>query len=140
MQKKQKTAIYCRTANHSDEAITTQEMALRDYAIKNGYNDVTVYADNGSSSLDLERPAFTKMKTDICDGTVSIVLVKDLSRLARNLFHIRELIHIFHEFEIELVSLSDGGVVDMTGAKELADAFVALAKKNKGKRSKKNRT
>ncbi len=50
------TAIYCRVACKDDDVIFSQERYLRDYARKQGFKNIYVYADNGCNGLDFNRP------------------------------------------------------------------------------------
>lgn len=43
-----------------------------------------VYSDDGYSGTDFERPDFKRMRSDILEGRVNMVVVKDLSRLGRD--------------------------------------------------------
>ena len=42
------------------------------------------YIDNGATGTNFHRPGFQRMLTDIEDGRINCVIVKDLSRLGRN--------------------------------------------------------
>jgi DNA invertase Pin-like site-specific DNA recombinase len=128
------TVIYCRIANGSAEVMAMQLVAMNQYTQMIGYTPYATYCDWNESGATLDRPSMQKLLSDIRAGEVRRIIVKDLSRLARSLFHIHELIHIFVEHGVELISASDGGVVDMTGAIQLADAFLEFARTEQGRR------
>ena len=48
------------------------------------YNLTDIYEDNGISGSSFDRDAFKRMKEDIDDGKINMVLTRDLSRFSRN--------------------------------------------------------
>lgn len=50
----------------------------------NVYNLIDIYQDNGISGASSDRVALKKMKEDIDDGKINMVLTRDLSRFSRN--------------------------------------------------------
>ena len=77
-----KTAIYVRTATKDDVAIKSQIKFCKDVLDD---EDIVVYADNGYSAHDQNRPAFKNMIKDIEDGNVSKVIAYKIDRLCRDL-------------------------------------------------------
>lgn len=57
---------------------------MEDYARKNGFMNLRSYTDDGWSGTNFERPGFKQMLTDIENGLIDTVIVKDMSRLGRN--------------------------------------------------------
>jgi len=84
MPDKLRAAIYCRVAREDQIAITHQETTLRTFAREQGYDNVSVYADNGSNGLSFHQPAFIRMNEDIKAGLIGTVIVNDISRISRN--------------------------------------------------------
>jgi DNA invertase Pin-like site-specific DNA recombinase len=78
------TAIYCRVACKDDDVIACQESMLRQYADNHGYGNIKIYADNGFSGTNLDRPAFKRLHEDIASGIIGVVIVKDIARISRN--------------------------------------------------------
>ena len=82
------TALYCRLS-HEDllkgesMSIQNQRDLLAMYAADNGYTNTKTYADDGYTGTNFNRPAFQEMVSDIEDGLIGTVIVKDLSRLGR---------------------------------------------------------
>ena len=109
------TVLYCRTANSDKSVLESQLKSLYQYGRMNGYEPNTEYCDWNESGLTLDRPSMQKLLADIRAGEVKRIIVKNLSRFSRNLFHINELNHLFCEHDVEVVSVNDGGVIDMTG-------------------------
>ena len=81
-----KVAIYCRVASADQLSLNTQRERLITSAEANGYSDFEVYSDNGFSGFDFERPAFSKLEAAIQAGEIEAVIVRDESRISRNIF------------------------------------------------------
>lgn len=78
------TAIYCRVASADEYAIEAQKEHLCRYAGEHGYGIVEVYADNGYSRLNLDRPGLAALEADVWAEKVQRVIVKDLLRITRD--------------------------------------------------------
>ncbi|MGI6745874.1 MAG: recombinase family protein [Acutalibacteraceae bacterium] len=90
-------AIYCRFSKDDGRAedscsIHTQKMMLEKYCMEQGYPIYEVYADDGYSGLNYERPDFQRLLNDIDSGKVNLVITKDLCRLGQGL-HPDRLLH-----------------------------------------------
>jgi DNA invertase Pin-like site-specific DNA recombinase len=57
---------------------------LQDLALKLGLTNIREYVDDGITGTKRDRKAFVKMQEDITKGEIGVVMVKDLSRLARD--------------------------------------------------------
>ena len=66
------------------ESVTNQKEILRDYCLKNGFNLIDEYVDDGYSGTNFDRPGFIRMIEDIKNQKINLVVVKDLSRLGRD--------------------------------------------------------
>ena len=83
------TALYCRlsrddgTINDSN-SIVNQKKLLQKYAKEHGFGNTRCYVDDGYTGTNFSRPGFQKMLEDIEQGYVSIIIVKDMSRLGRD--------------------------------------------------------
>lgn len=67
-----------------------------------------IYADDGYSGADFDRPDFKRMMADIEAGHVNCVIVKDLSRLGRDYIEAGRLIQrIFPAFSVRFISVTD---------------------------------
>lgn len=79
---------YCRVSTDETDqlhSLQTQKDFFTEYARKNGMNLVHVYSDEGISGTKTKnRTAFNQMMRDAERKIFEIVLIKDVSRLARN--------------------------------------------------------
>ena len=83
------TACYCRLSCDDDldgdsNSIRNQKMLLQKYADENRLRNVKFYVDDGFSGSNFERPDFKRMMSDVEEGRISTVIVKDMSRFGRD--------------------------------------------------------
>ncbi len=83
------TALYCRLSQDDgidmeSNSISNQRKILQEYAHSNGITNTMFFADDGYTGTDFNRPDFQRMEAMIERGEVDTVIVKDLSRFARN--------------------------------------------------------
>jgi len=82
--------IYCRLSKDDNDSkdvsasISTQKDMLIKYVQDRGWTLTRIYADDGYSGVNFERPDFKAMVKDIEDGIINVVITKDVSRLGRN--------------------------------------------------------
>ena len=82
------TAIYCRLSRDDElggdsMSIQNQKSMLTQYAKTSGFLEYAYYVDDGFSGTNYDRPDFKRMISDIENGKIGTVIVKDLSRLGR---------------------------------------------------------
>lgn len=108
------TALYIRLSREDgggreSNSVATQRTILSSYALGAGLLDTKEYVDDGYSGTGTDRPAFRLMQADIDRGLVDTVIVKDLSRLARNSAVANSLIdEYFPLHRVRLISVSEG--------------------------------
>lgn len=83
------TALYERLSRDDELAgesnsIVNQKKMLEKYAKEQGFSNLTHYTDDGWSGTNFERPDWKRLLTDIEDGRIGCVIVKDMSRIGRN--------------------------------------------------------
>ena len=72
--------------------------------IKDGF-----YIDDGISGTTFNRPGFQEMISDIENGLVSVVVVKDMSRLGRDYLKVGYYTEVmFNEYDIHFIAINDG--------------------------------
>ena len=81
-------AAYCRVSTDKDEQIDSlihQKEFFVEYAKRNGHKLFRLYADEGISGTSLKkREEFKRLLLDAELGLFDMVVVKDISRFARN--------------------------------------------------------
>ncbi|MBP2659376.1 MAG: Resolvase domain protein, partial [Firmicutes bacterium] len=86
--RKTKVAAYCRVSTEKEDqlmSLQAQKDFFEEYAVKNSFELVELYADEGISGTKLKnRREFNRMMADAQRGIFDCVYVKDVSRLARN--------------------------------------------------------
>jgi len=136
-------AAYLRISrdDNKDESnsITTQRKLLTDAAKKLGFTNVLFFIDDGITGTKRDRKDFNRMIAELEKGHIGAVMVKDLSRFARD--HIRADLLIeewFPERDIRFIALGDGldtadGEDEFTPFKNLMNEWYArdISKKRK---------
>lgn len=83
-----RAVAYCRVSTSKEEqldSLETQQQFFSDYARKNGYHLIHIYADEGKSGTKMKnRTQLLRMLSDAVQQQYDVVLIKDVSRLARN--------------------------------------------------------
>ena len=120
LNKSYRAAVYLRLSKE-DEDLSIKTDKLESNSIANqkalilhelqSMPDVTlfdIYIDDGFTGLNFERPQFRRMCSDIYDGKVNMVIVKDLSRLGRDYIESgRYVKKIFPSLNVRFVSILD---------------------------------
>ena len=130
------TALYCRLSQDDmlageSNSITNQKDILLKYAKENGFLNPQIYADDGYSGTNFDRPDFQRMKTDIENGKVSTVIVKDLSRLGREYLQTGYYTEMFFpEHDVRFIAIHDNvdtnlGDNDFAPFKNIINEFYA---------------
>ena len=107
-------ALYVRLSRDDDNegdsnSIAHQIAILTKYIKDNNITNYKVYKDDGYSGTNFNRPGFQEMLRDIENGLVSMVVVKDMSRLGRNYLEVGMYTEIrFPEFDVRFVAVNDG--------------------------------
>ena len=79
------TAYYFRAALQTDTLYLDNQMQkLLYHASQNGVAAFALYADNGYSGLNFDRPAFSLMQQDMKNGRLEKIIVVSLDRISRN--------------------------------------------------------
>jgi len=104
--------IYVRESRDENEenieTIETQKGLLLNYALENKLGTVyKIYIDDNVSGTTFDRPGIKELEQDILDGQITLLLVKDLSRLGRNNAKTLVFLDFLEEHGVRVIS-SDG--------------------------------
>lgn len=83
-----KAVAYCRVSTNKEEqldSLDSQQRFFHEYAVRNSLELVGIYADEGKSGTKMKnRTQLLKLLKDARHSLFEVVLIKDVSRLARN--------------------------------------------------------
>lgn len=109
--KKYKVAIYIRvsTKKQAEEgySLDAQKERLEKMCETNGYIIYKVYADEGKSGKDTNRPAFQEMMSDMREGKFDKILVMKLDRISRSVIDLEIMIKEMQEYNVHFESASE---------------------------------
>jgi site-specific DNA recombinase len=122
----------------SGYSLAQQMEALREYAVREGYEVIEEVVDPGQSGASLERPGMDRMRDLVAAGGVSVVLAQDRDRFAREPAYHYLLRREFEEYGCKLRALNDRG--DDSPEGELMDGvFDQFAKFERAKTTERTR-
>ena len=106
------TALYERLS-HDDEragesvSIENQKRILEDYAQKNGFTNIRHFTDDGVRGTTFKRPGLDAMLEEIRAGNVATVIIKDQSRIGRDVVEVGLLKRTFDEYHVRFIAAND---------------------------------
>lgn len=154
MQSKKKdmgiTALYCRLSRDDgteceSNSIGNQKKLLSQKAKELGLSNTKCYVDDGYTGTNFNRPGFQSMIEDIDMGFVSVVIVKDLSRLGRDYVSVGNYTDMyFPEHNVRFIAVndlidSDEGESEIAPFKNIINEYYARDISNKVRSSHKIR-
>ena len=139
MYEKRRVAAYCRVSTDSADQLNSleaQKSFFREYAERNGWTLVKIYADEGISGTSLKkRTEFRKMLADSELNIFEVVLAKDISRFARNTVDFLQSIRRLKSLGIETQFLT-ANMTNMGDSEFILTIFSALAQEESANISK----
>ena len=125
-----KIAAYCRVSTDKDEQISSlknQQDFFKGFAEKNGHNLIKIYTDEGISGKQTKnRIGFNQMMSDAEKHMFDMLVVKDISRFARNTVDFLISIRKLKALGIETVFLSVNQTI-LTSGEFMLTIFSAIA-------------
>lgn len=91
-------------------SVKNQRDLLNDFYRRNidEFESITEYADDGHTGTDANREDFQRLLADVMSGKINCVIVKDLSRFARNYSDAGSLIdNLFVQMGVRFISLAE---------------------------------
>jgi site-specific DNA recombinase len=113
-----KVGIYLRVSTEEqariqDGSLVSQRQRAIEYIEGQNRRDdswgrlIEVYADEGKSAKDMNRPEFQRLLNDIRSGQIDLILSTELSRLSRSIQDFCELWALFKKHGVSLVTLRE---------------------------------
>lgn len=109
-----KPALYIRLSREDGDreesnSIASQRELLTEFAeAQTDMAPPQLYADDGYTGTDFNRPEFQRMIDDLRAGRINCVIVKDLSRFGRNYVGVGEYLeHVFPLLRVRFISVGD---------------------------------
>lgn len=83
------TALYCRLSRDDElqgdsNSIKNQKSILQKYADDSGFANTEFFVDDGYSGTNFDRPDWQRLLSQVEEGNIGTVVVKDMSRLGRD--------------------------------------------------------
>ncbi|MDR0412144.1 MAG: recombinase family protein [Treponema sp.] len=126
------TALYERLSRDDElqgesNSITNQKKILEDYALKNGFANLSHFTDDGISGTTFDRKGWNAMLAEVETGNVSTVICKDLSRIGRDYLKVGFYTEVlFREKGVRFIAISNN-IDSATGDNEFAPFMNIMA-------------
>lgn len=132
-------AAYCRVSTDKADqlnSLETQKKFFNEYTEKNGHNLVRLYADEGISGTKTKnRKEFLRLMRDAQQGLFDVVVVKDISRFARNTVDLLQNVRTLKALNIDTIFLTANMTV-LGQSEFVLTIFGALAQEESANTSK----
>lgn len=132
-------AAYCRVSTDREEqkdSLAHQKEFFLEYARKNGHDLFRLYADEGITGTSLKkRVEFQRLMQDAQTGLFEMVVVKDISRVARNTVDFLQSIRVLKSSGINVVFLT-ANMTSLGDSEFILTIFGAMAQEESGNLSK----
>lgn len=106
------TALYCRLSKEDFDAgesnsIVHQKEILTKYAKDHGFCNTKFFVDDGVSGTLFSRPGLDSLLAEVRTGSVATVIIKDQSRIGRDVIEVGLLKRTFDEYDVRLIAAND---------------------------------
>lgn len=103
---------YCRLSKEDGDddvssSIVNQKKIIEDYAAANNIFIKDFYIDDGESGYTMNRPAFNRLKNDLNNNKVDVIIAKDLSRIGRHNAKVQLFLENILETEKRVIAIGD---------------------------------
>ena len=106
------TALYCRLSKEDfdvgeSNSIVHQKEILTKYAKDHGFRNTRFFVDDGVSGTLFSRPGLDALLTEVRAGNVATVIIKDQSRIGRDVLEVGLLKRTFDEYDVRFIAAND---------------------------------
>ena len=106
------TALYCRLSrddeNQGDSnSIVHQKEMLSKYAKERGFSNPRFFVDDGVTGTVFNRPGLNAMLEEVRAGRVATVIIKDQSRIGRDVLEVGLMKRTFEENDVRFIAAND---------------------------------
>ncbi|MCL2253230.1 MAG: recombinase family protein [Lachnospiraceae bacterium] len=130
---------YCRVSTDTTDQLNSleaQKSFFEEYSAKNNHTLIRIYADEGISGTKTKnRKEFLRLMRDAGDGLFEMVIVKDISRFARNTVDLLSHTRLLKSLNIETLFLTSNMTV-LGNSEFVLTIFGALAQEESANTSK----
>ncbi|MDR2531569.1 MAG: recombinase family protein [Oscillospiraceae bacterium] len=112
VQQEKITALYERLSKDDELAgesnsIVNQKVILEEYAKRNGFTNIRHFVDDGTSGTVFNRPGLNAMLEEVKAKRVAVVIIKDQSRIGRDVLEVGLLKRTFEENDVRFIAAND---------------------------------
>src|SRR3989344_3517196 len=97
-----KAAVYLRVST-SEQTTLNQELELKSYCKREGFDIFEIYKDEGVSGAKTSRPALDKMLKDMREKKFEAIIVWKFDRLGRSTKHLLQVLEEMKKKEFRLL-------------------------------------
>lgn len=130
---------YCRVSTDKEDqlnSLETQKKFFIEYAERHNHKLVGIYADEGlTGTRTKKRKEFLRLMADAHEGIFELVVVKDISRLARNTVDLLQSVRTLKSLNIEMLFLT-ANMTTLGNSEFVLTIFGALAQEESANMSK----
>ena len=106
------TALYCRLSKEDFDAgesnsIVHQKEILTKYAKDHNFGNTRFFVDDGVSGTLFSRPGLDALLDEVRSGNVETVIIKDQSRIGRDVLEVGLLKRTFDEYNVRFIAAND---------------------------------
>ena len=88
-------------------SIANQKAILETYAQQNGFGNIRHFSDDGTSGTVFNRPGLNAMLGEVNADNVAVVIIKDQSRIGREVVEVGLLKRTFDEYNVRFIAAND---------------------------------
>ena len=126
-----RAALYCRVSTDEQalngDSLRTQLDSLTNYAVKNNYQVIDKYVDDGYTGTNLNRPQLQRLLSDIKENKIDIVLITKLDRWGRGVSNYYKVNDILEKHNVYWKTIFEDYDTSTTNGKLLVNIMLSIA-------------